>query len=357
MKKKLLLVSIIPIIILFKLYNPTSSETNSQTHALEEKTMPPAKKWKVTLNGVDSAKAYDMKRYFWANKGQDKHPEQQSVWFDIVTIRNMVNMMLKERKEHPEISKTTKGYIDGIRIYFTNDGSITSGHLNNSIILVSTKYAGVNAKTSKTLHLDYYQHDHNDVLFKNGLLVIRGQTLKRQLINTRGENLYDIFGLNDKTPCDDDHYTIRGEGHEMANDFGKDSIRTKSEWFDLRMFRNLSKDTVVDGIRADGLRIYFVRHPVKYRGKGDVDKLKEAFMITTTHQTKGLSGKTIHTDYFNCLNRKEFYMKLNGVKPYAATGQGGDDKGELCPDACNPGDCTGDGATAKLKQVTTKKGL
>jgi len=353
MKKNYLFISIIPLLLFAQLNADRSSKSNQSIlkRPVVDNT------FEMSLNGIDSATAYKMKRYFWKLKKYDKRPIRKSVWFDSTTFNNMVNLLTKERgPEHtgPDI----KGQTDGIRIYFVSDSILNNGHLNTSIIIVSTKNYGLDPKAkapSKYKHIDYYTHSVSDILFKH-LDSIKGKTANRQFINTRGEKLYNFclrFWANDSTSCQDDpHQIARGKGNKMVDQFGKDTIRTKSAWFDIKLLWAYAADK-----NHDGVRIYFSRHPKKYQSKAQSDTLKETFILVPTVK-KGV----YHKDSFKCLTKSGPYMKLLELAklnktPFALKSEedGGDDKGELCPDACNPGDCDTCSTTGQKKPPLNKK--
>jgi len=220
------------------------------------------------------------------------------------------------------------------------------GHMVNSVVLVSTKNAGADSIEPNLIHhKDYYIHDLSDVLFKNRDTT-RGVGEKRPpaLVNIiKGQNVYNVYLKHDNdTLTNDPHYTSRQKAHQMANYFGLDTMRTISEWFDIKLLSALDKTT------HDGIRIYFVRHKTQYTYRGlikqtptqDPDSLKEAFFIIPTIPY-GNSG-TKHKDNLAAkksldeLIKSNFYnsKRFSIVRPMIDT-IGGDDNGSLCPTNCN----------------------
>jgi hypothetical protein len=289
-----------------------------------------------TLNGIDSIDAMRMKTNFKSNKGFDKKPAKESIWFPKKTIINMVSLLDEERKAE-KLDRCTKGVTDGIRIHFVNDGSYSHRKMNNSIILVSTKYYAPNDKApSGANHIDYYKHAANAGLFSETKDDLRGRISKMNAIDIfNPKDLYNIYNVffrvfPQKDTCIGSHYLSRSQANKMVNQFGRNSIKTTSEWFDLDVFRKIANET-----KSDGLRIYFARHPKSFRKKDDPDKYKEAFVLVTTVPLI-IGRDTFHKDNYICLAIEDNICRTKNIARVSEGG--GDDKGELCPDACNPGD-------------------
>jgi len=290
--------------------------------------------YKISLNGVDSTDAFKMQAQFLTYRDQDKYPTRETFWFNRTAMLNIYNLLTKEREYESAhgISEFSKGFTDGIRIYFASDTSVSKGHLINSIIMVSTKNDGKYPPApSGYKHLDYYSHSKTDILFGN-LRVIRGEPSQRNILKNKGQNLYNVCAYCDTTPpCDTTkpHYITQRKAHNMVSHFGTHPISTKSEWFDY----NLIKDLALDDVH-DGLRIYFARHPKKFKSKPDTNAKKEAFILITTRVDN--NNKTGHDDYFDCQTTGQYFglfdkENLTGGSVTA----GGQDNGELCPDNCN----------------------
>jgi hypothetical protein len=339
MKKLMLFITLglIPFIMACPSKNKVSSAdsvkmADSVTHA--KKTISPDSLLRITLNGIDSARADTMKKNFLAYRGKDKRPIQQSVWFDSVTINRMVRLLNKEIKEQLTENPNRTDTTDGIRIYFGSNTPSKKGRLKTTILLVSTKNAGIdNTVPSQAKHADYYTHP-KDILFSGNINSINGLTLPRQWFNIRGENLYNIYiSGTDVATCKDPHYISRGRAYKMVNQFGKDTIKTISEWFDIKLFRAFAADIVHDGIR-----VYFCKHPQNYKGAIDTDSTKEAFVLITTRYKKFL-GKVYHNDYFDCTTTQQFFFNNKRLsywyKRHPLVSGGGDDNGEICPTHCN----------------------
>jgi len=312
----------------------------------------------ITLNGIDSAGAKHMQMNFATYKKQDKGPIKENVWFDIATIKNIVSLLHDERAAQPQLTSCTKGYIDGIRIYFISDTTVKKGQLKNSIMLVSTKDFSLDPKVeSGAIHQDYYMHSKNAALFKENRQTLIGLTKEKQLLDDLGvDNLNSILNLLTRifpgtNDCNSTHFITRGMANKMVNQFGKDTIRTTSEWFDLDLFEKIA---VLP--KVDGLRIYFARHPEKYRTKKDSDYPKEAFVLVPTNQ-KIINHKIYHRDNYTCIP-----LDSTACKPFRTmnVAGGGDDKGEMCPENCDADSLNG-GANAKKQaqahaKVTKKVG-
>lgn len=324
MKKLLLLMGIVITIASCK--SKATTNGGDSTQVTTTQAAPP---FQITLNGVDSALADTMQKHFLKYRAQDTKPTRESIWFDKATIVKIVALLDQEIKDqtaapHQHRTDTT----DGIRIYFTSDIAVTTGKLKNSIILVSTKNGGPDPNVdSKAIHRDYYTHNKSNPLFAN-LSSIQGEIHTRDLVNLRGENLYNIcVNCDVVTPCGTNrrHYLTRKRAHQMVNEFGDKAITTNSEWFDINLFRAFAHDNVLDGIR-----IYFTRHPEKFNATPDPNKFKDAFVLVTTQKLLG-----IHNDYFNCKATNKYfeYYDRHNLLPPPPIG-GGQDNGELCPDSC-----------------------
>jgi len=299
--------------------------------------------YQITLNGVDSTDASKMKNWFLTYHEQDKRPARETFWFSRTAISRMYDLLTAERAletSQYNIGPGQKGFTDGIRIYFVSDTTVKKGCLNNSIILVSTKNDGPapDSVPSKAYHLDYYAHSKKDILFSN-LDSIRGQCSPRNILKNKGQNLYNIcIGCDTTPPCDTNkpHYITQRKAHNMVSHFGQHPIVTTSEWFDYDLIKDLATDP-----EHDGLRIYFARHPVKFKGKADKYASKDAFIWVTTRPDK--TDANAHDDYFDCKTTQEYFQKYikrigwNKVNPRGGDDggtPGGEDDGELCPSNC-----------------------
>ncbi|HVW16295.1 MAG TPA: hypothetical protein VHB54_20855 [Mucilaginibacter sp.] len=321
--------------------NSSLSDSTNLTVSNGAKSKVESDTWRITLNGVDSTNALAMTGHFKNYKKEDSRPLQKSVWFDKKTFHLIVRILEKERGKQVYDAPVQKGMTDGLRIYFASDPTSSTGQLNNSIVLVSTKNNGLdNTVPSKAYHLDYYDHKKDDSLFMD-MTAIKGviSTRPKFPINLHGENLYNphlrLFE-SENISCSDPHFITRGRANKMANRFGKDTITTLSEWFDLKLLELIDRDTIHDGVR-----IYFARHPDKYKSKIDTDVNKEAFLLITTkyHYNKLLKKET-HDDYFDCKWTGNYFLYVkkvlgwyNKLHAFDGTG-GGDDNGELCPTHC-----------------------
>lgn len=288
----------------------------------------------ITLNGVLEDLSKGMHNHFLKFRGQDKHPVKESVWFDKKTFHLMLKLLLKERG-NKNLDESDSGQTDGLRIYFVSDTSISAGRLKNSIVLVSTKTRPFNPSYPlKSTHYDYYRHPMDSLFWHldsiHGLVTIRPWFF----FNFTGATLYNPYPRflhNDDYPecADPYHYISQGKANKMVNQFGRDAITTEGEWFDIKLLVALDSDTTHDGIR-----IYFTRHPFRYKAVADNDSNKEAFVLITT---KSVRNK--HVDYFDCNTTKDYYEDLKlreqWEKEHRLFGGGGNDNGELCPTYCN----------------------
>jgi hypothetical protein len=336
MKKLLLITGIIPIIMSFNV-NGNKKATNAVKIAVSVTPTPSTMgaPVEITLNGIKKADADKMFCHFLKFKGQDKSPVKKSIWFDSVTFHRIVVLLNKERGADPANGVPDRfGQTDGMRVYFISDTTISSGKLNNSIMLVSTKNNGPSTSVpSKARHLSYYEHDAKDILFTENANTLKGITSTRYP-HKWGENLY-LFGIykDDVSSCDEPDYTSRKRAYKMVNQFGNDTIRTEGEWFSIKLLR------LLDRSQHDGIRIYFCRHPEKNGKTADTDVNKENFVLVST-QLHTHFGKSYHADVFNCKATHAFFMEKNNLEWYRhhkfyGNSGGGDDNGELCPTHCN----------------------
>jgi len=253
----------------------------------------------ITLNGIDDSTAQKEIEYFDMQKANDPTPLNTSVWFDRSMIQHMVELLNAE-------------HADGVRIYFVSDpaGGIP---LKNSIALVSTKAWGKNPDApSGTNHRDYYEHSATATLFNN-IKSIKG-TISHNITDD-GMLLYNTCTActPDEAPnTENPHQLTRQAAEQMAQGFGNHPISTTSEWFDLKLFQSFADDKNIDG-----LRIYFATKTTGMSQPGS-----DAFVLIKT-----IPGSTpgTHVDYFGS----------PGVKRYKVVADGGQDKGEMCPNICN----------------------
>jgi hypothetical protein len=231
-----------------------------------------------------------------------------------------------------------------VRIYFGIDGD-PNGSFVFQIIIVPTVYYGIDIGVPRSpsgkLHKDFYL-DAANPLFQ--LKNIQGKIQLKGVIR-KGDLLYKTSDPSDDITCKDStgpHYITRQNAETWVKNFGSAKMMTKSEWFDLDLITALANDPVHDGIR-----IYFAKH-----GPDDVDPVqdvanKDIFIFVTTQKHGFLFIS--HKDYFNCSitqailkqisERKRAFFKLNNMLltvDDSGTNPGGQDKGELCPNSCNP---------------------
>jgi len=282
----------------------------------------------LTLTGQTEATAKDQILSFAAHKDEDNRPEIVSVWFDINTIRRMVDLIKSE-------TDLPGNFIpDGIRIYYTGDSN-SMPYLKASIVLVSTKTDKHIQYPDQSEHRDYYEHDSTNVLFKT-----RADSLKGLLSNddcNGGAKLYyrsgkkgicGDSGNSNAVPIDSaEDMVIRNKNH-------KHKINTTAEWLGLKVFESYLQDSTNDGVR-----IYFARR----RGVwGLLTTGRNSFLLINTKPRQ--NNKDIHDDDLDCsssmlyFNRNMYFNKethkevANLWKANDTTPQ---DNGQLCPYNCN----------------------
>ena len=282
----------------------------------------------ISLNGIQQSDAEKMITQYDSLKGQDTHPNRQSVWINKTTLDLMVALLLKEQQACEDHVHCT----DGIRIYFASSLSKSSGRLNNSIIIVSTYFSAIDANApSGAHHTDYYNHNGQDPLFKN-LNAIKGRVYRKTFYK-RGEILYDsCTNCETDIDCktDDPHYITSGKAKKMVSNFGQKAMTTNSEWFDLGLLQAFA-----DNKQLDGIRIYFSRHSVGDTSPHQDVSDKDALILVPT-EPHGMWPFADHKDFFDCSITngylKKYYSKHH---LFNLAGAGGDDNGELCPSHCD----------------------
>lgn len=255
----------------------------------------------ITLNGIDKATAINMRQHFLNFRAKDINPINTSIWFDSTTIHRIVNLLKSEGA-------------DGIRIYFVSDPGAGGPHLRNSIVLVSTKAYGTNISVpSGTNHLDYYEHSSADVLFSNLKSIAGTVSYGNESSNTVLYKTCNTCQSQSLNRSNNFHRISRQVAERMVQHFGNQAITTNSEWFDLGLFEEMTKDRSYDGVR-----IYFatnLENSKKIAG--------EAFVIIKTIPGP---APNVHLDYVG---------SPTGIKNNAIADGGPQDNGELCPIYCN----------------------
>lgn len=289
----------------------------------------------ISLNGIKETDAEKMINFYQDNKKQDKGPTKQSIWFDWATFKQMVDLLKMEK----EASKGTPQPTDGMRIYFASNPGTGPGRLKNIIVLLSTQFL-IKAPNvpSGALHSDYYEHDINDPLFKD-TLAIRGKIYKKRFYR-RGDKLYSKIKVKGSCNIQGRHYITRDTAENMVQRFGLDTMKTKSEWFDLDFLDSFVNDPNATIYKYDGVRIYFARHD---KNEQDIDGQhvfdRESFIMVPT-TSNGIIFKD-HLDRFDCMQMQKYYVTddANKRKRHGFIDKGtpgGQDNGELCPDNCKP---------------------
>jgi hypothetical protein len=279
----------------------------------------------ISLNGIPQDEAIKMFNFYQQNRGQDTQPTRQSVWIKGEDLKNIIDLLKKEKKEDPDQVHST----DGVRIYFASKIGYGNGSLNTTIIMMPTKYLRDTIINTVTvgLHHDYFKHAPADSTM---LASIKDKIYKKHRYYRQGEGLYDPC-TNCDVPCPipnpNPHYIDRKQAEEMVKNFGNEAMKTNSEWFDLRLLDELANDN-----RYDGMRLYFAKHgPNDPDVKGQIVKDKEALIWVPTVRVPKLLFFYEHQDRFDCDAAKNYMLKFfNAVSP------GGQDNGELCPSNCDP---------------------
>ncbi|RKR80330.1 hypothetical protein BDD43_0427 [Mucilaginibacter gracilis] len=279
--------------------------------------LPPASVKALSLNNIDKATALKMIDHFARYSAHDNKPSIVSYWISWDMLNAMVTMLDKELAAQTSTSKP--GPIDGVRIYFAADPSVTTFPLKPTIILVSTKDSG-DFSPQERLHHDYYEHAANDALFSLNSIVQPG------VAAAPGAKLYAVSGERDDVNCVPlPHNITRDKAEKMVMGFKNHAINTVSEWFDLNMFEVLAKDP-----HHYGLRIYYATHPNTDTGIEG----RDAFVITTTLYD---AAARANVDVFDCSvisNVRKSYNKNKKARSPLFPPPG-DDNGELCPYNCN----------------------
>jgi len=316
----------------FSFKSPLGRELYERYKSTSRTFVPPAPKVNVTLNGVEEKEACAMIEHFNKIKANDTHPLPTSVWFDKSTIDAIVNLLHKEqatdlKNQKPNAKDKQFGITDGIRIYFACDKSANQYPLQTTILLISTKDNGPSTDPtcwSKRLHKNYFEHTIDVQTLKDYKVCHDG-------VKCGGDRLYKFC-----FPCLSDpfcklpgnHHMDKAKARWMVKSFEVHyhSINTKSEWFDLGVFENISTSA-----RAKGMRFYFGTH---LKNKKDSLRLRDALIVTPTEYNK--RAKT-DDDYFDCKETKTYwldYFKHYHKYLYSYSSQA-QDNGELCPSNCD----------------------
>jgi hypothetical protein len=300
----------------------------------------------ITLNGIEMGHAKDLISTFKARVAEDKQPLPTNIWFDRNQIKNIAVLLDKE--------KNTKG-TDGLRIYFTYDGTGAQlPHINN-IALVSTKNNGWHTGLDNKRyiwHLDYYDHDHSAPLFTD--VNSNYKKLEGLLSNYDKDpdaRLYNAADIESDDPgcwaVNNGHIIKIAAGKQMVNNFKQSlgvnrnyAINTYSVWFGLQFIDDLAKE-LYTATGHSGIRIYFAEH------SQDAELLvagRDTFIITTTDAITSQRNR----DYFTCTNTKT--LKVNQPRKNIKHKAGKtnfknitraipplppSNNGELCPFNCN----------------------
>ncbi|HWZ04826.1 MAG TPA: hypothetical protein VNX40_14515 [Mucilaginibacter sp.] len=271
-----------------------------------------------SLNGILQADADQMVKN--ALTKADPTPANTQIWFSRQVVENVYDLLRED--------STTSFKPDGIRIYFSStDTAVAAKHDNYGIVVVSTYFGGldtVNSQTKIIVHKDYFQHASGAALFKTGGI---GGVITHDNDATNGDSLNMVYNsaLKDTCVASSDHYITRQEGAEMVLAFQGNSLKARSEWFDINMLGNLVKE--MKDKNEDGIRVYFARGVDGINSADDVGKARFAIVTTVPGP-----NSNIHLDYFGCTKCAAMMMKAALRKKLD---QGGNDNGELCPSNCD----------------------
>jgi len=266
-----------------------------------------------SLNGVTySSKGTLTSAYQTYIKNNTLSPQQQSIWFDAETFRQMI-----------AAAKKLQPAMDGIRLYFGISGDPTKSYVFKIILVPTIDDGECSTCPSGRLHKDFYL-DANDPLFSN--YNVQERLMIKRTIFTRGERLYKWSSIpsDDDKPCppgQGPHYIIREQALDWIGNVGKSNMITHSEWFDINLINSIANEG-----KHDGIRIYIAKHDTSLNNK-------DMFIIETTRH-HFLS----HRDYFDCSITADYFKahKPNVIGGGGGTNPGGQDNGELCPDNCVP---------------------
>lgn len=300
----------------------------------------------VSLNGVPKTEAnnlitdFEQKTY-----GKEVPIKQVSVFFKAAAIKKMYEILTKDRKI---VSDGGIGQTDGFRIYFVNKDT---DRKEFSVILVATKYAGIDPIFNVKAHTDYYHDTTGGNAFPQADFgdKKKGDCDGGARIYTRPQN-----GENDvDCQIDATHRVSRRFAETMTmRNFGTAAINTKSVWFDYSLLHNLMNSPILKGI--SGIRIYYGNYGdtdtnERKRNKGDERKGRYTFIIMPTVPGKNAQQRDIDADKIDCNPIKTLWGNI-----YKSKNDGGYNNGELCPDHCNktPG---GDPGPGILKSSLKKR--
>lgn len=343
MKKLLSVVSSVFIVCIFISCNSPKTDKTVATNSNGNSKSTTPENLSISLNGIDSALAMRMINHFDSIKSKDKSPTPLSVWISKNEIHAIIDLLDSEIKNEKPTQGTgdnagddMMGITDGIRIHFACDPNAVDLQNTTSIILVSTKDHGIYNDAScpsGKKHLDYFTHSSDAALFKMGN--INGLPCNGKS-NCSGSLLYSLLC----TKCVDDpkcpwspHNILVKQARKMVRNFGKQTINSNSEWFDLSMWKTLDRDTTVSGIR-----IYFATNSKCKNDASEYEKkksLRDGFVITPTKYNKD-SG--VHEDNFKCNSGIDYfrsYVSFYKNDKYRKLLGPNQDNGELCPNNCN----------------------
>jgi len=299
-----------------------------------------------SLNGFKYADARGMITNAWKNRNQDKNPQAASVWFDITTFQKMVHLLDDEANTTPATPENAP-VTDGMRIYYGSPSGMAKGHCNYSVVMVATRRNGINPLAiSGANHLDYYGHDKNASLFKVDADTLHGIKTMKPWFFSRGERSYDLnFDNRPDKDCVDPNLLTGAKTYQMLSHFDTIAVNSRAEWYSLKQLRYIADSSQIKdpAKKVDGVRIYFARHPDHDTVGNTVYDNRSAFVVCITERRHFLIFWPIHRDKFICFMSKDalknLILKRKNLKITSYDDIGGLDKGELCPDNCDPLDC------------------
>jgi len=274
-------------------------------------------KVRKTLNGYNERDALNMINYCYRKfiHKPDACTKSLCVWFKKDDIKKMYAVL---RQESYGVDAA-----NGVRFYLGLDSANDNGKFHQfKLLLVTTRMLAKPPKDPKTSsYVDYFVH------YTNKLDKKMGDPYYCQQKPDDGALLY----TNNTLTGYDCPYGTNLSGHELqlktaqgcarARMGSKTPFTTLSDTFDIVFIKWLFS-IIAENRSFTGLRVY-----LGYGCTGaKTDPSKDIFMLVPTSKTDNSN----RVDNFQCLEK---------IKPYPIPHltDGGYDKGELCPDNCDPG--------------------
>jgi hypothetical protein len=267
----------------------------------------------VTLNGYTFDQANEMVNAYITAPGLYSTKTRTNIWFSkasILKVDSLLHAELKVQKGNGLIDTT-----DGIRIYFARD--LTGGNKNkNNLIIVSTRYAGVDNATQKNIHEDYFYH--KDPFLSAADTKGRYDHGQKNRGTLGYEDLYPTYSCPAGASCiEDGHYIDCGKARAWINNLNTTApSKVTSEWFELS-FIDMIKEELNTTPNADGIRVYFGKR---------TDNADQCVLIVNTKVTSDYGAAT---DDFDCQQTVNARHEMVKRSPFIVH-----DNGEECPTNC-----------------------